>query len=197
MKAVRAECPRCGALAVGKADVEATFGFRNNAGYVMPQAWCRRCRGGGDLAFLDQRPKPKGDRWATPQQAFDALHAEFGFTVDAAAEAKNAKLPTFFRDGLASDWAGKRVFCNPPYSDLYPWLQKAAERVAEIAVLVLPVRTGTTWWHDFVWDHDAKPMPGPRPGVELRWVRGRMKFEGADGSPAWDTVVAIFHPGGA
>lgn len=56
--------------------------------------------------------------WATPPALFEALHAEFGFTLDVCASPWNAKLPRYFtekEDGLAQDWSGERCFMNPPY----------------------------------------------------------------------------------
>lgn len=38
-------CPRCDSRAEGADEVEAVFGFRRNAGRVVPQSWCRPCRG--------------------------------------------------------------------------------------------------------------------------------------------------------
>lgn len=49
----------------------------------------------------------KTDLWATPQDTFDALNAEFGpFDVDVCAVAENAKCARFYTpemDGLAQD----------------------------------------------------------------------------------------------
>lgn len=39
-------CPRCPTHAEGRDEVEAAFGFRRNAGKMVPQSWCRRCRSG-------------------------------------------------------------------------------------------------------------------------------------------------------
>lgn len=39
-------CPRCPTTADCPDDVVALFGFRRNAGRVVPQSWCRRCRAG-------------------------------------------------------------------------------------------------------------------------------------------------------
>lgn len=76
---------------------------------------------------------PLRDCAGTPPDFFAELHAEFGFTVDACALPFNAKLPRYWApagvnatlgydhlsapaayDGLAQDWAGERVWCNPP-----------------------------------------------------------------------------------
>lgn len=56
--------------------------------------------------------------WATPQTFFDALDAEFQFTLDPCASVENAKCKKFYtvaENGLAQDWSGETVFCNPPY----------------------------------------------------------------------------------
>lgn len=56
--------------------------------------------------------------WATPQAFFDALDAEFHFTLDPCASPGNAKCGKFYTiadNGLEQDWAGETVFCNPPY----------------------------------------------------------------------------------
>lgn len=73
----------------------------------------------------------KTDMWATPQEFFDKLNAEFDFTLDPCATKENAKCAKFFteeQDGLAQPWENERVFCNPPYGRvLKDWVRKAAE----------------------------------------------------------------------
>lgn len=47
--------------------------------------------------------------WATPQDFFDSLDAEFSFTLDPCANAENHKCERYFteaEDGLAQDWGG-------------------------------------------------------------------------------------------
>lgn len=44
----------------------------------------------------------KTDMWATPQDFFDTLDAEFGFTLDACAVRENAKCATYARPGCVS-----------------------------------------------------------------------------------------------
>lgn len=94
---------------------------------------------------------PLVDDRATTRETFALLHERFRFTVDVAASAHNAKLPRFYSiedDGLAQSWAGERVWCNPPYSLIEPWIEKAhAETDAELIVLLLPAnRTEQGWW---------------------------------------------------
>jgi phage N-6-adenine-methyltransferase len=73
--------------------------------------------------------------WETPQALYAALERCFGFRLDAAASAANAKAPAFFdsaRDALAQDWAAfGRVWLNPPYGrSIGRWMHKAAAEAA-------------------------------------------------------------------
>lgn len=47
--------------------------------------------------------------WATPQDFFDNLDAEFNFDIDVCATPENAKCERFFteeQDGLSKSWGG-------------------------------------------------------------------------------------------
>lgn len=145
------------------------------------------------------------DEWATPQALFDALHEEFQFTVDAAATRDNAKLPNYigpdspFPDALDPllHWGhGGSAFLNPPYSKCRAFIAKAAEEAAHnqcIVVAVVPSRTDTQWWHAYVWDATAHCC---RPGVELRFLKGRLKFGESDNGAPFPSVVIVFRPVG-
>lgn len=88
----------------------------------------------------------------TPQHIFDALHSEYRFTLDVCAVAHNAKLPNFWTptdDALTRHWGReRRVWCNPPYEDIGPWLAHAWEP-RHFAAYLLPVRTGRLWWREW------------------------------------------------
>lgn len=107
------------------------------------------------------------------------LQAEFRFTLDAAATAENSKLPRFCKDGLVESWAGERVWCNPPYSNVRPWVEKAmAEVLAPVIVMLLPAnRTEQGWWQDLV--EPIRDKPGSR--LTTRFLRGRLRFD----RPGW------------
>jgi site-specific DNA-methyltransferase (adenine-specific) len=108
--------------------------------------------------------------WATPGWLFDALDAEFGFTLDPCSNAQNFKCARHFtlaEDGLSRSWADERVFMNPPYgSAIGRWMRKAYESSKEGALVIcrVPARTDTPWWHDCA-----------RKG-EVRLLKGRLKF---------------------
>lgn len=121
-------------------------------------------------------PRPEVDDRETAPEVFDPLHARFRFTIDVAASAKNAKLPRYYTiddDGLAQSWAGERVWCNPPHSDIGPWLEKAWDEYAsaDLIVMLLPAnRTEQRWWHAWVepWRDNGR--------LTVEFLRGRLRF---------------------
>lgn len=117
--------------------------------------------------------------WCTPQDFFDKLNDEFNFVLDAAATASTAKCPMFFTpetDGLSQSWdCGGSVFCNPPYGrEIGKWVEKAYEEACiseNPIVLLIPARTDTTYFHDYIYGK-----------AEIRFVRGRLKFTDESGN---------------
>lgn len=68
------------------------------------------------------------------------------------------------------------MFLNPPYGrHLRDWIQKAWEEsqgYEGAIVLVIPARTDTSYWHDFIFGK-----------AHIEFLRGRLKFE-RDGVPS-------------
>lgn len=125
------------------------------------------------------------DLWSTPQDLFDELHREFGFTLDVCATAENAKCPAYFteaQDGLAQEWRGV-CWMNPPYGDVIrEWVKKAHEsaQAGATVVCLVPARVDTGWWWDYC-----------RFG-EVRFLRGRLRFGGGDTGAPFPSVVVVF-----
>ena len=116
------------------------------------------------------------DRGTHPMY-FDEWDARFGgFTLDAAAAPHNAKCARYFTrqdDGLEQSWAGERVWCNPPYSKIGDWVEKAhreAYRPRGIVMLLPANRTEQGWWQDWV-----EPFR-LRGELTVEFLRGRMRF---------------------
>lgn len=128
-----------------------------------------------------QQPvKDSVDDRRTPRSFFDPLHARHGFTLDAAASDDNALLPRYYTradNALLQPWDG-RVWCNPPYSRLEPWLAKAwteMRRGTDLIVMLLPAnRTEQRWWHEHV--EPFRDGRAPSDGIRLtvEFVRGRV-----------------------
>ena len=123
------------------------------------------------------------DQWATPQDFFDKLNEEFGFTVDVCALPENAKCSVYFTpeiDGLKQDWLGV-CWCNPPYGrGIGKWIEKASQSEATVVCLV-PARTDTAWWHDYAMKAD-----------DIRFIRGRLKFGGSKNSAPFPSAVLVY-----
>lgn len=125
----------------------------------------------GMKARNNGRYNGNGRHWETPSEVFAPLHAEFGFTLDPCATVANAKCSRYFTeadDGLVQDWAGERVFMNPPYGrEIYAWTRKARLEAARGALVVglLPASTDLAWWHEDVVGQ-----------AEVRYLRGRPRF---------------------
>lgn len=129
----------------------------------------------------------ESDEWATPQELYDMLDAEFGFEVDVCASVDNAKCATYFTqedDGLSQEWRGI-CWMNPPYSAIADWMQKAFESSKDGATVVclVPARTDTAWW----WNTS-------RYG-EVRFLKGRLKFGESTNSAPFPSSVVVFGPG--
>lgn len=88
----------------------------------------------------------------TPDHIFEAASEDAGgFDVDAAADAQSARGPVYWdivTNGLLQDWSRLSIWCNPPYSNIAPWIEKAA--TARKAALLLPVRSDRIWWRRLV-----------------------------------------------
>ena len=127
------------------------------------------------------------DQWSTPQALFDEWHALFTFNLDVCADVMNAKCPRYFTadmDGLRQEWAPSRCWMNPPYGrSIGRWCAKAADEATRGALVVglLPARTDTTWWHDYV-----------APSAHIVYLRGRVRFGQAKAGAPFPSAVAIW-----
>lgn len=135
----------------------------------------------------------KTDQWATPQDFFDKLNSEFHFTLDPCADDTNHKCDRYFtreQDGLQQDWGGETVFCNPPYGrEVGAWVRKCSEESHKpdtTVVLLIFARTDTAYFHDYIYN---------RPGVEIRFIRGRLRFGNQKNPAPTPSMVCIFKGG--
>jgi len=126
--------------------------------------------------------------WATPQAFYDALHAEFHFTLDVAAQPGNAKCARYWtpgEDGLSQPWIGA-CWCNPLYGKTISlWVAKAyaSAQAGATVVCLLPARTDTHWWQRYC-----------LMASEVRFVSGRITFVGASNPAPFPSAVVIFRP---
>lgn len=121
--------------------------------------------------------------WETPQTFFDDLNEEFHFDCDVCALPENAKCKNFYTpkdDGLSKNWGGT-CWCNPPYGrKVGEWVKKASEADATV-VMLLPARTDTKWFHEYIYKK-----------AETRFIKGRLKFGNSNNSAPFPSMVVIF-----
>ena len=127
------------------------------------------------------------DEWPTPDYVFNTLNEEFHFTLDVCADDDNHKTPAYFtkkEDGLKQNWSGI-CWMNPPYGrEISKWVEKAYKSSlggGTVVVCLLPARTDTKWWRDYVMCSS-----------ELRFISGRIKFGNAPQGAPFPSVIAIF-----
>ncbi len=131
----------------------------------------------------------KTGQWATPQEFFNKLDWRFGpFDLDPCATPHNTKCANFYteaEDGLSKDWTGHTAFINPPYGrGIDKWIKKAyeaAQKPDTKIVMLIPARTDTRYWHDYVMK-----------ASEIYFVKGRLKFGNSDNSAPFPSAVVVF-----
>lgn len=130
----------------------------------------------------------KSDEWETPAWFFDRMNERFHFDMDVACTEQNAKCAVHFtekEDGLKQKWKGT-VWCNPPYSNITPWVQKAVAEMENgvTTVMLTPARTDVQWFHRYVYKKD---------GIDIEFIEGRIIFVGAKVTPPFGSMIMIFH----
>lgn len=129
------------------------------------------------------------EEWATPKAFYDLLNSEFHFTLDVCATLENAKCKNYFTkadNGLAKSWKsteGGAVYCNPPYGrQISKWVEKAYEENKKgiTIVLLLPARTDTKWFHDYIYHKH-----------EIRFIKGRLHFNDSKQSAPFPSMVIV------
>ena len=129
----------------------------------------------------------KKQDWTTPKEFFKKLDDEFHFTLDAAASDENALCKDYFTEkdnALVQKWTGI-VWLNPPDGrELKHWVKKAHDEVqngnAEMVVMLVPSRTDTVYWHEYIMK------------VDIRFIKGRLKFCDGKNPAPFPSAVVIF-----
>lgn len=135
------------------------------------------------------------DSFETPRWLVGWLDSRFKFQIDLACSIDNKKFAVGYcvenTDSLKEAWhADHRVgFCNPPYSNIYPWLEKAiAERKKGFtSVFVLPSVKGDRW------------QKLALKADEIIFIDGRVSFINAETKRPVNgnnngTIVCIYNP---
>ncbi len=135
------------------------------------------------------------NKWRTPPYLFGTFHERYGFDKDVAASDDNHLLPDYLTEEMdaldpSTPW-GTFNWCNPPYSDISPWVNRAiAEHViGNSTAMLVPADTSTVWFRN-AWET----------ANEVRFISGRIAFLNADtGKPVSNnnkgSVLFVWHAG--
>lgn len=129
--------------------------------------------------YTDWYAGERRQTWTTPREFFAELHERFDFTLDGAAYPDNALLPRYSTPGEPMDWEGERVFCNPPWSTIKPFVDLAP--FADVAVLLVPARVNSRWFHRALGY-----------GACVEFFLGRPRFGDGKGSSPVDCLLLVF-----
>jgi phage N-6-adenine-methyltransferase len=120
------------------------------------------------------------DERITPDEIYLPLHSTHGFTLDVAASERNTRCAKFFdlkSDGLVQSWRGEVVWCNPPYSNIGAWVEKAfletrkSRGCAKVVMLLPNNRSEQRWWQSWI-----EPVRDRGRGVTTINLAGRPRF---------------------
>lgn len=134
---------------------------------------------------MKNRNLPVDDNWATPDDFYAKLDAEFNFDFDPCPYYVGEVTPD--RDGLLIPWAGVSVYVNPPYSRQIKeaFVKRGIEesRKGKTVVFLLPVSTSTDLFHNHILPNAA----------EIRFVHKRLKFKKQLPDGSWTTPHGGMH----
>jgi hypothetical protein len=132
------------------------------------------------VSYVEWYGKARRQNWQTPRALFYELHNEYQFTMDGASEPGNGLMARASTAEAPLPWDRERVFCNPPWSNIAPFLELAP--AADLAVFLVPARTNARWFHRAL-DLDAEP----------RFFLGKPRFEGAKWNLPVDCLLLVFN----
>lgn len=132
------------------------------------------------------------DLWQTPKFVFDYYNRRFNFNCDVAANYENKLVDIYIDENtnaLQVEWQS-RNWCNPPFSNIQPWIDKAIEQKREgrCTVMLLPADTSVKWFKA-AFDNCS----------ECHFISGRLSFINAETQKPVNgnnkgSVVFIFDP---
>lgn len=128
------------------------------------------------------------DTWATPIWLYKYAESRFGtFDLDVCANSENFKCRRYYteeQNSLVQPW-GSSNWCNPPYSNIRPWVEKAILEtdLGNTTVMLLPADFSTQWFK-VVWDASS----------DIVILNKRVRFVGATGSPKFASFFCLISP---
>lgn len=135
------------------------------------------------------------DLWQTPDFVFEYYDNRFNFNCDVACSDENRMVSEHWiteeDDALLySNLWSSRNWCNPPYSNIMPWVEKAIYEMKRgcLTVMLIPADTSVKWFKK-AYDNCS----------ECHFISGRLAFINAETKKPVSgnnkgSVVFIFDP---
>ena len=134
------------------------------------------------------------DLWQTPKFVFNHYNKRFDFGMDVAASKENTFVELNYwtekDDALNQNWSVWGNWCNPPYSNIMPWVEKAIGEMKQgcLTVMLIPADTSVKWFKK-AFDNCT----------ECHFISGRLSFINAETQKPVSgnnkgSVVFIFDP---
>lgn len=149
------------------------------------------------MSMPRQKPGKSKQDYGTPKELLDAvrhrLQIDF-FNIDLAASPENTVADVYFTEvdnSLVQDWhvhtAGGWGWLNPPFSNIGPWVRKAAEEALRGAsvIMLVPSSVGSNWWSEFADGH-----------CYVAHLNGRLTFVGESTPYPKDCSLLLYTPWG-
>lgn len=154
---------------------------------------------------MPEVPPEDSDRRYTLPWTLDWCRRTAGveaFDLDVAADDEAHVCERYYtirENGLIQPWTG-RVWCNPPYSDIGPWVRSAwdAWQGCKVIAMLLPAnRQEQPWWQEMV-----EPLrDGRGAALTTHYLPGRQSFGHPGnplgvgvGSPEFGCVLLVWRP---
>lgn len=118
-----------------------------------------------------QKPGKSEQIVCTPPELLEAIKARLhihSFAMDLAASNENSvshQCYTEAEDAIIQDWVFNGWnWCNPPFSDIEPWVAKAAKESLKGAqtIMLVPASVGSNWWKEYVETYSYQSFLSPR-----------------------------------
>lgn len=112
------------------------------------------------------------DHWATPKNIYN-YYMQKGYIDPCPLHSKE--------DNLNKIYKNKKLFVNPPYSEIDKWTEFVKNNYKEnIIVVLIPARTDTKYFHELL---KLKPT--------ITFIKGRLKFN-ETGTAPFPSILMLF-----
>lgn len=144
---------------------------------TYPKGWTEEQRVAAYNALTKEQLAELRQQWETPPDFWEAIDDVFDFQVDVCANEYNAKCAGYIDDdSLNTGWLDSelyRAWCNPGFSNVLPWHQKAYEQAQlhpSAVVVVIGIPGASQEWYKFAYQHACEIVDlSPRVNYLAPW----------------------------